>query len=450
MNSGGGLAARPPFTVRATIMQTPQADELQLLEDHVVSVGPDGVIVAVCPHNEFDGDLDLTLGDGEYLLPGLIDLHVHAPQWPQRGAGLDKPLEQWLFDYTFPLEARYNDLAFAQRVWDSLVDGLLRRGTTTAVYFGSIHEPATLALAQACLDRGQRAWVGRVAMDHSDGTPEWYRDPSASDGVRASHASLEAIMRLDPSGLVQPAITPRFIPACTDALLEGLGELAASTGVLTQTHCSESDWEHHAVLDRFGVTDTMALQRFGFASNRSVLAHGDHVTADDQQLLARTRSTIAHCPMSNSYFANAVLPVRDLLRAGVQVGLGSDIAGGSQAGLLRVCEHAVTVSRMLADGTDPALPGSDRGRATASIDVTTAFFLATVGGARALDLNAGLIAPGNLFDAVTVRTGAASTIDVWPEVDSPARVFEKIVRLAEVGDIARVYVNGRQVVGGLQ
>jgi len=438
------------FAVRGTVMHTPDPDRLEVLDDHVVCVGSDGVVESVSPRHAFEGVVDLELAEGEYLLPGLIDLHVHAPQWPQRGAGLDKPLEDWLFDYTFPLEARYDDLAFAQRVWQSLVAALLSRGTTTAVYFASRHSPATVELARTCLDHGQRAWVGRVAMDHPTGTPDWYRDDSASASVQASLDSLDAIRVLDPTRLVQGAITPRFVPACTDALLEGLGELATATGTLTQTHCSESDWEHDAVLDRYGVTDSVALQRFGLAGRRSVLAHGDHVTIDDQLLLAQTGATIAHCPLSNSYFANAVLPVRDLLDRQVGVGLGTDIAGGSQAGLLRVCEHAVTVSRMLADGTDPSTTSSQRGRPNASIDIVTAFYLATVGGANALDLNAGVIAPGNVFDALTIRTGPTSTIDTWPELDTPDRVFERIVRLSETSDITRVFVNGRRVAGSLQ
>ena len=94
--------------------------------------------------------------------------------------GLDLPLERWLFDYTFPLEARYADAEFAATVWDDLVPSLLAMGTTTAVYFSSNHLGATTALARACARHGQRALVGRVAMDHPTGTPEWYRDATAS------------------------------------------------------------------------------------------------------------------------------------------------------------------------------------------------------------------------------------------------------------------------------
>ena len=104
----------------------------------------------------------------QVLLPGLVDLHVHAPQFPQLGMALDIPLEDWLQVHTFPLESRYADLAFAEAVYTRLVETLLAHGTTTALYFATIHLPATQRLAEICLALGQRALVGRVGMDHPD------------------------------------------------------------------------------------------------------------------------------------------------------------------------------------------------------------------------------------------------------------------------------------------
>jgi guanine deaminase len=116
------------------------------------------------------------LGPHQMLLPGLVDLHVHAPQFPQAGTALDVPLEVWLQRHTFPLESRYADLDFATEVYGRLVETLLAHGTTTALYFGTIHLPATQRLAEICLARGQRALVGRVAMDHPEQCPPFYRD----------------------------------------------------------------------------------------------------------------------------------------------------------------------------------------------------------------------------------------------------------------------------------
>ena len=440
------------LAVAGTLMQTPAPDRLTVT-DAVVEVQA-GAIAAVHDRSTSEGAaagrraLDsaaerVDLAPGTLLLPGLVDLHVHAPQWPQLGTGLDLPLERWLFDYTFPLEARFADVEFATAVWDDLVPSLLALGTTTAVYFSSNHLEATTALARACARHGQRALVGRVAMDHPSGTPEWYRDATAASGVDASAASIEAVAAIG-SPRVEPIITPRFTPACTDALLEGLGELAEATGVRVQTHCAESDWHCGYALDRFGTTDPAALDRFGLLRPRTVLAHSDHLTAQEMAMVSGRRAGVAHCPLSNAYFANAVFGVRRALAAGLGVGLGSDIAGGARPGLLGVCQDAVTVSRMLEDGVDPALEAETRGVPESRIDTVTAFWLATAGGAAVLDLPVGLIEPGRRFDAIAVRTDRpGGAIRVWDGLDDEARSFEKVVRLAGADDISHVWVDGR-------
>ena len=444
------------LVVVGTIFQTPTADRLEVLNDVVVSVDCDGVIVGVLAASSVEGQAAIAgativrrLSSTELLLPGLIDTHVHAPQWPQLGSGLDLPLEQWLFENTFPLEARYVDGDFAQRVWDDMVPCLLAHGTTTVVYYSSIHEEATLRLAKTCAEIGQRAFVGRVAMDHPEGTPPWYRDSDAVTAVSASARSIDAIRALS-SSLVKPIITPRFVPACTDELLHGLAELAASTDVLAQTHCSESEWEHHYVMNRYGHSDTAALGKFGLLREGTVLAHGNHMSTDDFDRTREAAAGVAHCPLSNSYFANAVFPLARALRRGVKVGLGSDIAGGYQLGLLPQCANAVTSSRMLEDGVDPELSAGDRGAPDSRIDTVSAFHLATVGGSDLLGIPCGLLEPGRQFDAFVVDIGRQqSSLRIWKEVDDDARVFEKIVRLASPNDITSVWVAGRQVSGSL-
>jgi guanine deaminase len=440
--------------VVGSVLQTP---DRSTLESRKVAIAVDGAtITAVEPA---DGPAAAALAaaaaevvitePGTYLMPGMVDLHVHAPQWPQLGTGLDLPLEEWLFAHTFPLEARYTDLGFARRVWHDLVGSLLRYGTTTAVYFGTNDVAATTALAEAAVAAGQRAFVGRVAMDHPEGTPDWYRDADAAAGVAASARSVDEIVSIDGGrGLVRPIITPRFTPACTDELLAGLGELAAHTGALVQTHCSESDWAHGYAFDRFGMSDTSALESFGLLREGTVLAHADHVGAADVDRIVARRSGIAHCPLSNAYFANAVLPTRRLLDRGVRIGLGTDVAGGASPSLWSQCHDAVTVSRMLADGVDVRIGAGARGVPGSAIDAITAFWLGTMGGAELLGLPVGLLAPGRRFDAVLVdpRPGAGA-VRVWPEIDDDVRVFEKIVRLVSPVEITTVWVDGVRVVG---
>lgn len=440
------------LAVVGTAYHAPTRHRLEVL-DGVIAVGAEGDIVGVEPAGSPGAHAAVAaaarvvrLEPTQRLLPGFVDLHIHAPQWPQLGTGLDLPLERWLFDYTFPLEARYADEGFAREVWAHMVPTLLAHGTTTAVYFATVHEAATLALAEECVRRGQRAFVGRVAMDHPEGTPDWYRDASAEEGVAASLRSVRAIRALG-EPRVQPIVTPRFVPACTDELLAGLAQVAADTGALVQTHCSESDWEHRHVLERHGCTDTESLRRFGLLRAGTVLAHGNHLGDDDLAAIREAAAGVAHCPMSNSYFANAVLPLHHLLAAGVMVGLGTDIAGGAEPALMRQCSHAVTVSRMLDDGVDARRPPVERGVPGARIDAVTAFHLATAGGADAVGLPVGRFEPGCRFDAVAVDTSGTSALRAWDGLDDHARVLEKIVHVGSRADIAGVWVDGRRVVG---
>jgi len=414
-------------TVVGTVLQAPSADRLEVLREVAVSFAGTGTITRVGPADD-EADPDGTvhrLSPSQRLLPGLVDLHIHAPQWPQLGTGLDLPLEQWLFEYTFPLEARFADVGFARDVWAHMVPALLSHGTTTAVYFSSVHEPATSALAEQCIRSGQRAYVGRVAMDLD--VPSYYCDASAAEGVAASRRSVADIRGLG-SPLVQPIITPRFVPACSDELLRGLGDLAAETGALVQTHCSESVWEHGVVLERYGHSDTAALRAMGLLREGTVLAHGNHLGDDDLPLIRDAGAGVAHCPLSNTYFANGTFPTRRVLDAGVKVGMGTDIAGGAEPGLLHQCALAVDVSRSV----EP-------------IDVVTAFHLGTVGGADVLGAPVGLMEVGRQFDAIVVETDGP-VLRGW--IDDEARLFEKIVRLARPSDIAAVWVAGTQVAAG--
>ena len=419
-------------TYRATVVHAPTPHAIEVLPDRLIEVGERGTIDSIGPADPAVTP-DTVVSDDAVLVPGMIDTHVHAPQWPQLGTALDRPLDQWLFGHTFPLEARFDDLELATRVWDDLVPSLLALGTTTAVYYGSRHTAATTALAEACVRHGQRAFVGRCALDHPDGAPAWYRDADATASVRESASSIEQIEALtDPLGLVRPIVTPRFIPACTDGALRGLAELATATGTRLQTHCSEGDWEHGHVLARCGTTDANALDSFGLLRPHTVLAHATHVDDDDRALIAARGAGIAHCPLSNVYFADRAFSAMAAIRAGIPVGLGTDIAGGPDPSLFAQCAHAMTAGRRRVDEGDP----------DALVDTATALWMATKGGADLLGIDAGILAPGATFDAVAIRLpDIAGADDGWDAA------VERLVRLARPADIRTVWVAGRRVAG---
>jgi guanine deaminase len=447
-------------TILASGFHAPVAGEVDVLDSTLISIDPSGTITAVRRPNDpgYDEALQQADQSGQlirlpatsYLIPGFVDCHVHAPQYPQLGSALDVPLEVWLHKYTFPLEARYQDVDFARRAYGLLVGDLIANGTTTALYFATVHTEATCTLVDICLEKGQRALVGKVSMDHPDNCPGYYRDASPEAAIAGTRAVIDYV-RDHPDNRearVLPVVTPRFIPACTDATLEGLGALAQECGCHVQTHCSESDWEHGYVLERHGVSDAESLDRFGLLGRHTMLAHSNLLTGDDMDRIQTRGAAVAHCPISNAYFAGAVFPLRTALEKGLHVGLGTDISGGPSASMLENCRAAIMASRMLETGVDAELdPAARASGKPARIDFRHAFHVATAGGALALDLPVGQFAVGYQFDALVIDTVAElGTIRLFGELDHGGDdVLQKIIYTASRPNIAEVFVGGERV-----
>ncbi|MEL0205141.1 MAG: guanine deaminase [Alphaproteobacteria bacterium] len=437
---------------RANFFHSPAKGQIERVDDAFLLI-EDGAIASVVTSQdhrwqELQNEPATDLRDQGFLLPGFVDLHIHAPQFPQLGQALDVPLEVWLQTHTFPLEARYKDLDYADGVYRTLVRTLLANGTTTAMYFATIHNPASLRLAEICLEMGQRALVGRVAMDLADECPDFYRDASAEESVALTEEFIAAVPGLagNHTGLVKPVITPRFIPSCSDKALQGLGDMAHRTGAHVQTHCSESDWEHGHVLARCGKTDTEALAEFGLLGRHTILAHSNFITDDDMDMIRKRGAGVAHCPLSNVYFSNAVFPLRRALEKGLHVGLGTDISGGPSASLLDSVRMSIAASRMMEDGVDAKSQAGERGTPDSRIDFRTAFWLATRGGGEALDLPVGCFTPGNQFDAILVRLPEEYHGDEDAAGDA---LLQKIVMLATRESIHATFVAGRLVNGAV-
>lgn len=446
------------MVLQTTLMHAPVCGRVEIVSDALISVDGNGAISSVLSPQDaayaqtrqsaLDSNMFIQTSGHQYLLPGFVDLHIHAPQWPQLGKALDVPLEVWLQEHTFPLEAKYKDTAFANRMYQSLVTSLLAHGTTTAVYFATIHQEATRVLADTCLEHGQRAFVGKVAMDDASQCPDFYRDESAEAALDGTRAFVDYVLSMPGNGghLVRPVVTPRFIPSCTDAVLSGLGELAAEYDCHIQTHCSESDWEHGYVLERTGKRDTEALDEFGLLGRHTVLAHSNFIDDGDMDLIRERGSGVAHCPLSNVYFSNAVFPLRRALEKSVRVGLGTDISGGPSASLFDGCRHAISSSRNLEEGVDPTLSAQERGTRSSRIDFREAFHLATAGGADVLDIPVGRFAKGYQFDAILVDADAPNApILVEDGMDSLDDVLQKIINTATRANIANTWVAGKAV-----
>ena len=192
--------------------------------------------------------------------------------------------------------------------------------------------------------------------------------------------------------------------------------------------------------------DTDSLDRFGLLTDKTILAHGILIDEADMTTIRRRRSGIAHCPLSNLYLSHAVFPTRRALDSGLKVGIGTDIAGGPSASILQNCQQAVNVSRALEDGVDARRPAGERGTPGSRINFREAFWMATVGGAKVLNLPIGRFEAGYAFDALLVDTQIRdSNLVVWGGLDSADDVLQKIVNNADRQDIRNVWVQGRAV-----
>ncbi len=365
-------------------------------------------------------------------MPGFTDLHIHAPQWPQAGLALDRPLQEWLNTYTFPLEAKFKDLAYAEKVYRNLISELLANGTTTGLFFGSVDTDANLVLAKICAQLGQRAFIGKVAMDNPEQTPDFYRDNSSKEALDETKRFIEEVLKLQKtnSADITPVITPRFVPSCTDETLDGLGKLAAKYDLPVQTHCSESIWEDQYAIERFHKRDAQVLEQFGLLTDKTVLAHGTQLTDGDLELLRNKQTALAHCPISNVYFGNNVMRVKDAHDKNVKVGLGTDISGGFSPSIYRNMQQAIMSSQTLQDETN------QNTRLTAA----NVFYLATVGGALALHLKTGRIKASFKADLQIVQ-------DQYYELSSnhPQEIFERLIYHTNKENIKQVYVSGKLV-----
>ncbi|KAI0008928.1 guanine deaminase [Xylariaceae sp. FL0662B] len=457
-----------------TFIYSKKLGELQYLHNSAVCVDKSGKIVAIEQKYDrakaeetlysqlgwtADDVVVITGQDGQFFFPGFIDAHVHAPQYPNVGIFGKSTLLDWLNTYTFPMEASLSSLPKARRVYAQCIRRSLAHGTTTAAYYATIHVPSTNLLADLCLSMGQRAFVGRVCMDHLG--PDYYLDESPEQALAATQATIDHIRGIDADlALVSPILTPRFAPACTTETMRRLGALHRATGLPVQTHISENVSEIELVRQLFPEDESYAgvYDRYGLLTDRTILAHAVHITEEEAKLIAERGSKVAHCPCSNSALTSGEARVRWLLDHGIGVGLGTDMSGGYSPSLLEVARQASMVSNHL------AMPGHkwedipQPEREKAKLSVEEVLYLATRGSAEVVGLGSkvGGFEVGMEWDAQLIGLGmVGETADqVDYKDDGNVDIFgwesweERVAKWLFNGDdrnVKKVWVQGRLV-----
>jgi guanine deaminase len=390
------------------------------------SIGPAAPLLARLPPN-----VPVIEHGGHILLPGFVDTHIHYCQTDVIASG-GRQLLDWLEDYTFPAERRFADPVHAAEVADFFLDELVRNGTTTAMVFCTVHEQSVSSFFEAAERRGLRMIAGKVLMDRN--CPPDLRDTPA-EGERASRALIE---RWHGRARLHYAITPRFAPTSSDAQLEGAGRLAREfPDVFVQSHLAESAAEIQWVKKLFPAARSYldVYDRAGLLRERAVYAHCIHLNDTDRTRMAQTHAAASFCPTSNLYLGSGLFDVAATDSAGMRFALGTDVGGGTSFSMLRTLAEAYKVAQMSGQ----------------RLSALRALYLATLGGARALQLEdrIGRFAPGTEADFVALDLRATPLLARRTE---QARTLEEkllvLITLADERAIARTYVMGREAHGG--
>ncbi len=403
------------YAVKGTFIDTPSPESFRVREGFIIEDnGKCSGFYEVLPP-EFAG---ITVYDhtGSLITPGLVDLHLHAPQYGFCGTAMDLELIDWLSNYTYPEEAAYADAEYAEKGYSIFVRDLKNSATSRACIFATIHTDSTLLLMDKLEESGLISFVGKLNMDRN--APEYYLERSVPEGLAETRRWIGSCGRFTHS---HPIITPRFTPSVSDEYMEALGELAAEYGLPAQSHLSESEGEIEWVKELCPDTDTYAdtYDRYGlFGGERAaVMAHCIFCSPKENEMILENGVFIAHCPTSNENIIAGICPAGHYLRNGFRIGLGSDVAGGHTLNLFSVMTAAIQCSKLRWKYVDP----SER-----PLSFSECFYMATAGGGSFFG-KTGLFEPGYDLDAIVLDDSSLESVRGFTPV-------ERLERYAYLGD----------------
>ena len=357
------------------------------------------------------------------VIPGFVQAHVHLCQALFRGMADDMPLLEWLRTRIWPLEAAHDEASLRASAELGLTE-MMCAGTTSILDMGTVR--AHDAVMDACVRSGVRAVSGKAMMDAGDGVPKGLRETT-----RASLAESERLARAwrgAGDGRIGYAYAPRFILSCTEKLVRGAVERAASDGSLVHTHVAEHPNEREAVRRALGDDDVAILRAWGVKGPRAILAHGVQLTDDEARTIAGDETRVVHCPSANLKLGSGIARVAELDGLGVRLALGADGAPcNNNMDPWTELRHAALLAKVRTGVT--------------SLPARRALRLATIDGARALSLDArtGSLEVGKRADVVVVRIDG---VHAEPGGD----VFSRLVYACGARDVRHVFVDGEHVV----
>ena len=424
--------SKQTFALRGTICYSNSPTELSITENAYL-VCENGLCAGVFTElpEKYAGIPCTDFGE-ELIIPGLTDLHLHAPQYTFRGTGMDLELLDWLNTVTFPEEYRYSDPDYAAKAYTIFADDIKKSATTRASVFGTLHVEASELLMDLMEKTGLRTFIGKVNMD---------RNGSATLQEKSAVVSVRDTVRwlTDTAGKyenVKPILTPRFTPSCTDELMTGLAEIQRTYCLPVQSHLSENRSEiawvkelcpgtsfYGEAYDQFGL--------FGGENCPTIMAHCVYSSDAEISLMKKRNVFIAHCPQSNTNLSSGIAPARRYLDEGLHIGLGTDIAGGHSLSMLRAVADAIQVSKLRWRLVDDTLK---------PLSLEEAFYMATMGGGAFFG-KVGSFLEGYEFDALILDDSSLR----HPQQLSARERLERLIYLSDDHCITGKYVSGNKI-----
>lgn len=416
------------FALKGHICHSVDKDCIEILENHYL-VCTDGIcrgvfsdlpkVFASIPVQDFSDCL---------IIPGMSDLHIHASQFSYRGLGMDMELLQWLEHHAFPEERKYEDLAYADLAYSQFVNHMRRSETTRACIFTTIHRPAAELLMEKMEESGLVSYVGKVNMDRH--CPDFLCEENENE---------TRVWLQNTAGKyknTKPIVTPRFIPSCTDNLLFAIGKLSREFDVPVQSHLSENlseiAWVKELVPDAVNYGDAYAkFDLFGKNGQKCLMSHCVYSDEQEMKMMRDNGVVIAHSPESNMNVASGVAPINRYLDYGLQVGLATDVAGGSHESMFRAMIHAIQSSKLRWRLLDQSVK---------PLTFDTAFYIATRGGGAFFG-KVGAFDEGFEFDAVVLDD---TNLDHPHSITTHERL-ERVVYLGDDRNIVHKYVRGKKL-----
>ena len=425
---------QPPttFALKGTICFSTDQNHLSLYENSYV-ICEKGRCAGVFPEipKRFSGIPVRDTGNS-LIIPGLVDLHLHAPQYAFRGMHMDLELLDWLNTVTFPEEARYQDPSYAKKAYSIFAEDMRKSATTRASVFGTLHRESTELLMDLMEQTGLITYIGKVNMDRN--SPDELREKDAGTSSEDTVQWLRDIAGKYKN--TKPILTPRFIPSCTDELMKLLADIQRTYCLPVQSHLSENQGEiawvkelcpdsafYGDAYDHFGL--------FGGETCPTIMAHCVYSSNEEIALLHKRGVFVAHCPQSNTNLSSGIAPVRKYLDKGLHMGLGTDIAGGHSLSMLRAVADAIQVSKLRWRLVDEALK---------PLSLEEAFYLATMGGG-AFWGKTGSFLEDYEFDAVILSDEQIPC----PHSLTPLERLERLIYLGDDRCVTGKYVSGNKI-----